>query len=83
MGYGYCWGNNTGRALGNGSNDAASSTPVPVYGLGNAVGVAVGSSSSCAAITDGSFRCWGLNLNGQLGDGGSDPSGSPVTVLGP
>jgi alpha-tubulin suppressor-like RCC1 family protein len=83
VGYAFCWGNNTGRSLGNGSNDPSSASPVPVYGLGNAVGVAVGSSSSCAALADGTFRCWGLNLNGQLGDGTAIPSGSPVPVNGP
>jgi alpha-tubulin suppressor-like RCC1 family protein len=83
IGYAFCWGNNTGRSLGNGSNDPSSATPVPVYGLGNATAVAVGSSSSCAALTDGTFRCWGLNLNGQLGDGTANPSGSPVPVAGP
>jgi alpha-tubulin suppressor-like RCC1 family protein len=83
VGYAFCWGNNSGRSLGNGSNDPSSASPVPVYGLGTAVGAAVGSSSSCAALADGTFRCWGLNLNGQLGDGTSTPSGSPVPVAGP
>lgn len=80
IGYGFCWGNNSGRSLGNGSDDPTSAVPVPVYALGDAVGVAAGSSSSCAALVDGTFRCWGLNLNGQLGDGTMNPSGSPVAV---
>jgi alpha-tubulin suppressor-like RCC1 family protein len=83
IGYAFCWGNNTGRALGNGSSEASIATPVPVYGLGDAVAVAVGSSSSCAALADGTFRCWGLNLNGQLGDGTVSPNGAPVPVTGP
>jgi alpha-tubulin suppressor-like RCC1 family protein len=80
IGYAFCWGDNTGRSLGNGSNDASSATPVPVYGISTAAGVAVGATSSCATLTDGTARCWGLNLNGQLGDGTEAPSGSPVAV---
>lgn len=80
-GYAYCWGNNTGRALGNGSNDPSSAVPVPVYGLVNAESVAVATTHSCAALGGGGARCWGLNLNGQLGDGTTTSSGSPVAVL--
>jgi alpha-tubulin suppressor-like RCC1 family protein len=36
------------------------------------VGLAVGGHHACALIKDGTVRCWGANLFGQLGVGGSD-----------
>lgn len=80
VGYAYCWGNNDNRSLGNGSNDASSATPVPVAGITDGVGVAVGMSSSCAALADRTVRCWGRNDFGELGDGTTASSGSPVAV---
>ncbi len=80
VGYAYCWGNNANRSLGNGSNDALSTTPVPVAGITDGVGVAVGRLSTCAALADGTARCWGHNGFGELGDGTTTSSGSPVAV---
>lgn len=34
------------------------------------VGLAVGGHHACALIVDGTVRCWGANLRGQLGAGG-------------
>ena len=69
----------------NGGPDSASTTcaptPVPVTGIANAVMVAAGLYSSCAVLADGSARCWGYNLYGQLGDGTTADSTVPVTVL--
>jgi alpha-tubulin suppressor-like RCC1 family protein len=39
--------------------------PVVVPGLDNPVGLSVGVSTSCAEFSDGSWQCWGANLQGQ------------------
>jgi alpha-tubulin suppressor-like RCC1 family protein len=41
-----------------------------VNGIANATDVAAGAGFSCAALADGSARCWGDDGFGQLGDGG-------------
>lgn len=46
------------------------------------VKVAGGGSHSCAALADGTARCWGANGSGQLGNGGTTSSVNPVVVTG-
>jgi alpha-tubulin suppressor-like RCC1 family protein len=78
-----CWGRNDSRQLGDPATTAESSTvPVPVGGIVNATAVAVGAFHTCALLANGTVRCWGLNDNGQLGDGTVINSGGPVTVSG-
>lgn len=61
---------NCGRCnLGNGAA-AASDTPGPVLGITNAIDLAVGEVHACAALSDGTVRCWGENGRRQLGDAG-------------
>jgi len=53
--------------------------------LGSASGVAgvrAGGSHTCARLTTGEMKCWGLNGNGQLGDGTTIQRLTPVTVSG-
>lgn len=58
-------------------------TPVDVASLSTGVvDLAAGGSHSCAALADGSVRCWGLNNVGQIGNGGSSaPVTPPDTVV--
>jgi alpha-tubulin suppressor-like RCC1 family protein len=53
-------------------------------GTGPLVGVrsiAVGVQHTCATLTNGQARCWGLDQLGQLGNGPAGPSLLPVKVL--
>ena len=77
-----CWGSNTYGRLGDGTT-IAHSTPADVVGLTGSVSkVIAGQMSACALITDGGAKCWGANSWGQLGDGTTISSSTPVDVIG-
>lgn len=64
-----CWGNNGNGRLGNGAT-VTSSVPVDVQGLSSGViGISAGLYHTCALLADQTYRCWGSNSVGQLGDG--------------
>lgn len=76
-----CWGSNGDGQLGTGSRSTLpSSSPRTVSGLSNATRIAAAGLSSCAALDDGTARCWGSNLYGQLGDGSASDQWSPSRV---
>lgn len=75
-----CWGENTYGQLGNGSIQN-SVVPSNVVGLSFGVKmVDAGFSHTCALLEDGSVKCWGRNHKGQLGNGGTSDSTSPVAA---
>jgi len=68
-----CAGYNEYGQLGDGSR-LDRSTPVPVQGLAGVTALVAGEWFSCARDSDGSARCWGRNVQGELGfaGGGSE-----------
>jgi len=58
------------------------SLQVEVSCITAATTIALGSSHSCALLSDGKMTCWGDNYYGQLGDGTTTSSPTPVEVVG-
>jgi len=79
-----CWGNNIAGQLGNGStanlDGGVGNGLVTVSGIANAKAVVAGGCHTCALLTDGNVQCWGDNSYGQLGNGTTASSSTPVTV---
>ncbi len=63
-----CWGGNERGQLGAGLDSKASSRPVAVRGLTDAVALASGDDHVCAVRADASVVCWGNNADGQTGN---------------
>lgn len=90
----WCWGLNNFGQLGDSStrwtlNNVVDSTGKPITGLPVKVRtplkmqkVAAGAYHSCG-LSDGNAYCWGDNRQGQLGDGSSTGSLTPVAVAMP
>ncbi|HEX9755885.1 MAG TPA: Ig-like domain-containing protein [Gemmatimonadales bacterium] len=76
----YCWGSNAEGQVGVGTTDLSFSGPEPVLPGTLFSAAAAGGLHSCAITTAGVSLCWGFNTSGQLGDGTTGGSTSPVTV---
>lgn len=82
-----CWGYNADGQLGDGTTTNRTS-PNTVTGLSDVIEIASGRGgsggvgASCAILQGGQTKCWGINDEGQLGDGTQTNSLAPVTVSG-
>lgn len=77
----WCWGSNTQGQVGDGTTVKTKPSPVYVSTLGNSVGgVTAGQWHACARKGDGTLWCWGRGAYGQLGNGTTSPTTSPVQV---
>lgn len=81
----YCWGKNNRGQIGNGStSDSYSPSPVLVSGLlggGKTIKqVKASYDHTCVLISNGDVYCWGAGDKGQLGNGSTSDSMSPVKV---
>ena len=77
----WCWGRNDNGQLGDGSNAFFREMPVQVSALaGLVVQVATTGWHTCARTIDGTLWCWGSNDSGELGDGTTSDSATPLPV---
>ena len=77
-----CWGANDKGQLGSGvATEAPSTTTVDLVNpCGPARALALGFRYTCAALLDGTVRCWGMNYRGSLGDPSTTDYFKPTPV---
>jgi alpha-tubulin suppressor-like RCC1 family protein len=84
----WAWGQNSYGTIGDGATTTRD-VPTQVHGPNNVgfltdvAAIAGGNQVSLAVKTNGTVWAWGLNSNGQLGDGTTTNRTTPVQVLGP
>ena len=77
----YCWGDNTHGRFGDGSENSSTYPRATSLPAGRtAISIDVGIGHTCAVLDDSSALCWGRNDFGQLGDGTTNNSTTPVVV---
>jgi alpha-tubulin suppressor-like RCC1 family protein len=77
-----CWGDNTVGQMGVGGAITGDSVPVVVNSAITFDSVVTGLAHSCGLNSAGAAWCWGINSNGELGNGGSAASAVPSPVAG-
>jgi len=77
-----CWGNNVAGQLGD-NTTIYRNAPVDVLGLSSVLAaVAAGGAHTCVVTSAGAVKCWGRNINGELGDNSNTQRNTPVAVFG-
>ncbi|KAJ1464996.1 regulator of chromosome condensation 1/beta-lactamase-inhibitor protein II, partial [Baffinella frigidus] len=88
-----CWGTNTVGSLGQGDTTIRGDSPgemgsnLPTVDVGDGaptsvVSVHCGESHVCAVISNGDVKCWGANINGELGLGDEIDRGEDANLMG-
>ncbi|MGY8699390.1 MAG: RCC1 domain-containing protein, partial [Candidatus Poseidoniales archaeon] len=75
-----CWGEGGAGRLGNGGT-SNKLTPTLTSSLGTnrtVVALSSGEYHTCAILDNGSISCWGIGINGQLGNGGTSDKTTPT-----
>ena len=78
----FCWGSNFAGELGNGDMQEALRPVQATLAGGDIVELGANSGRTCVRRSDGQVACWGLNEQGQIGDGTRVASLSPQPAVG-
>jgi alpha-tubulin suppressor-like RCC1 family protein len=65
----WCWGSNGAGELGDGTRGGSHPVPQRVPGIRDAIDLSAGDRHACVVLRNGGVRCWGVNFQGQIGDG--------------
>jgi alpha-tubulin suppressor-like RCC1 family protein len=76
-----CWGDMSGISWGMGDGGDTSLVPLAIQGITNAIAISAGGDHTCALLTTGAVRCWGINSAGQLGDNTTTSRVGPSEVF--
>lgn len=77
-----CWGWNVYGQVGDGTT-VNRNTPTTVSDFGSGVqAITAGGQHTCGVTSNGGVRCWGRNINGQIGDNTTTDRLTPVGVSG-
>ena len=77
----YCWGSAGYGLYGDGVQGTVHLTPTAVVAGGTQfTSVALGQNHACAIATSGTAYCWGLGVNGEIGDGSTITRTAPTVV---
>jgi alpha-tubulin suppressor-like RCC1 family protein len=74
------WGDGYNGRIGDGTGDGSHFTPIPVAILSSGLTAIANGRNHSLAIQNGALYAWGLNIDGQLGDGSSLTRFEPVPV---
>jgi alpha-tubulin suppressor-like RCC1 family protein len=77
----WCWGYNGDGEAGNGTTASAQTEAVSVSMDPGVADISVGGFHACALRSNGTVFCWGMGVDGQLGNGYSQQT-TPVQVSG-
>lgn len=77
-----CWGENMNGELGRGYTSATESIPIVANGMSSGVTAITANDSHACAVQDGALKCWGVNEDGEIGDGTKTDRTEPVQVAG-
>ena len=78
-----CWGLNSTGQLGYGDYKNRSAPPATLIDLGvgrQAKAISLGGYHTCALLDDDSVKCWGSNVNGELGLGDTSSRSKPEAL---
>lgn len=78
----WCWGSNFDGRLGSGTAVSSSAAPVRVAGTRQFRQIDAGGTHTCAVTPSNGAFCWGLGLEGEIGDGTTQSRSTPRAVAG-